>query len=81
MVGIVRFFHSMRAVVAASLPTTAMLARVGAALRARPFLGACASATLKTSAADVMVQTLIEGRAVDDLDRRRLAAFTIFGEP
>ena len=71
----------MRAVVAASLPTTAMLARVGAALRARPFLGACASATLKTSVADVMVQTLIEGRAVDDLDRRRLAAFTIFGEP
>ena len=58
-----------------------VLARVGSALRARPFLGACASATLKTSAADVMVQTLIEGRAVDELDRRRLAAFTIFGEP
>ena len=56
-----------------------VLGRVGAALRARPFLGACASATLKTSAADVMVQTLIEGRAVDELDRRRLAAFTIFG--
>ena len=56
-----------------------VLARVGSALRARPFLGACASATLKTSAADVMVQTLIEGRAVDELDRRRLVAFTIFG--
>ena len=50
-----------------------MLGRIGSALRARPFLGACTSATVKTSAADVMVQTVIEGRGVDDLDRRRLA--------
>ena len=50
-----------------------MLGRIGSALRARPFLGACTSATVKTSAADVMVQTVIEGRGVDELDRRRLA--------
>ena len=56
-----------------------MFARIGSALRARPFLGACTSATVKTSAADVMVQTVIEGRGVDEVDRRRLAAFSIFG--
>ena len=61
------------------LSYASMLGRIGSALRARPFLGACTSATVKTSAADVMVQTVIEGRGVDEVDRRRLAAFSIFG--
>ena len=64
---------------ARQLSYASMLGRIGSALRARPFLGACTSATVKTSAADVMVQTVIEGRGVDEVDRRRLAAFSIFG--
>ena len=56
-----------------------MLARVGSALRARPFVGACTTATVKTSAADLCVQTVIEGRSLDEIDRQRLATFSVFG--
>ena len=54
-----------------------VFARVGAALRARPFAGACATATVKTTAADLMVQSIVEQRS--EIDRRRLSAFSIFG--
>ena len=56
-----------------------MFAGLGSALKARPFVGACATVTVKTTAADITVQTVIERRGVDDLDRRRLTAFSLFG--
>ena len=57
--------------------TLPMLARVGSALRARPFVGACTAATVKTSAADVMVQTVIEGRQLNEIDQRCAAPSTL----
>ena len=56
-----------------------MFAALNSALRRRPFLGACAVATVKTTSADVMVQTVVEGRSLEQIDQRRLCAFSIFG--
>ena len=56
-----------------------MLSRGSRALRASPLTFACGSATVKTFTADVMVQTVLEGKQLEELDRRRTAAFTLFG--
>jgi hypothetical protein len=48
----------------------------GLALR-RPFAFACGSAVVKSTSADVLVQTAIERR--DALDAQRTAAFALFG--
>ena len=51
--------------------------QISAALQRRPFMFACVSATVKTTTADLLVQTTVERR--EEIDVRRLAAFTIFG--
>jgi hypothetical protein len=56
-----------------------MFVRVSDALRRRPMLFACASATTQTFCADVLVQTSLEQRSVAQLDLHRTAAFTLFG--
>lgn len=56
-----------------------LLPRLSAALKAHPLKAAIASATVKTTTADVMVQTVVEGRSLSELDRRRTAVFTLFG--
>mmetsp|Transcript_53189 Transcript_53189/g.122217 ORF Transcript_53189/g.122217 Transcript_53189/m.122217 type:complete len:187 (-) Transcript_53189:179-739(-) len=50
---------------------------LSASARRYPLAVACASTTLKTTSADVIVQTFIERR--EKLDYKRTAAFTIFG--
>ena len=56
-----------------------MLGRLGRLAARQPMLFGAATATVKTTAADVLVQTAIEGRSLDSLDVRRTAVFTVFG--
>ena len=44
-----------------------------------PFLLQLGVATTKTSAADVMVQVVVERRGIDDIDCKRNAIFVVFG--
>ena len=44
-----------------------------------PFLFQLGVATTKTSAADVMVQVVVERRGIDDIDYKRNAIFVVFG--
>tara|TARA_B100000513_G_scaffold117719_1_gene51734 strand:- start:1336 stop:2157 length:822 start_codon:yes stop_codon:yes gene_type:complete len=53
------------------------LQRLSQVVARRPWSAACASATIKTTLADLMVQSCIEKRA--ELDRKRTATFAIFG--
>ena len=56
-----------------------MLARLSSIASRQPLLFGAATATVKTTAADVLVQTTIEGRRFSELDTKRTAVFTIFG--
>ena len=58
---------------------TGMLARLSSIASRQPLLFGAATATVKTTAADVLVQTTIEGRRFSELDTKRTAVFTIFG--
>ena len=56
-----------------------MLARFSGLAARRPMMVGAATATVKTTAADVLVQTALEGRRIEQLDTRRTLVFTIFG--
>ena len=56
-----------------------MLGRISAIAARRPLIFGAATATVKTTAADVLVQTTIEDRSLAELDTKRTAVFTIFG--
>ena len=59
-------------------PTT-LLARGGALAEAHPVLFGMVCAGLKTVAADLTVQTVIEKKALKDVDTKRTATFGLFG--
>ncbi|KAL7471510.1 hypothetical protein ACHAXS_011795 [Conticribra weissflogii] len=58
----------------------AMKADIGKSFAERnPFLFQLGVATAKTSAADVMVQVVVEKKKIDELDLKRNAIFVVFG--
>ncbi|EOD12086.1 hypothetical protein EMIHUDRAFT_104368 [Emiliania huxleyi CCMP1516] len=63
-----------------SLPSlSATIRSLNAMAAARPVAFGATSAAVKTTAADVLVQTAVKGRSLETLDLRRTAVFTLFG--
>jgi len=56
-----------------------MLARINRLASAQPMAFGAATAAVKTTAADVLVQTAVEGKELRQVDTRRTLTFTLFG--
>lgn len=64
---------------ASSSPSPGLLAAVLAFPKAQPYATNIIVATVKTAAADLMAQTLVEGKPLAEVDWKRNLVFVVFG--